>query len=125
MAIQNKPAQAILNRSHLSEMSFGDEDFEKEIIGDFLEAAPRLLQDMSQAAESGSCKLMAMASHTLKGSCSSLGVEQLAATCQELEHVALASDLADAGELIQVIGEQLDDFRALVSKAWSVESWSI
>jgi HPt (histidine-containing phosphotransfer) domain-containing protein len=110
----------VLNRKHLAEMSFGDEDFEREIINDFLAAIPGLIGDMTQGTASGSCKLVAHASHTLKGSCRSLGVERVAATCQDLECQAREGDLHQAPDLIERIKSEIEDFRLAARSGWGL-----
>lgn len=52
----------------------------------FGSTTPPMLADMHQHASSGNLLAMAQAAHKLKGSCVSLGAEQMAEVCKTLQH---------------------------------------
>ena len=52
----------------------------------FEKTTPDLLQTIQASATQGDLMVMAQAAHKLKGSCVSLGAEQMGEICKELQH---------------------------------------
>ncbi len=69
-----------------------------EIIDSYLEDAPRLLGEMSQAIEQEQAKLLRMSAHSMKSSSASVGAIKLSELCKELEYIGRggATEGADA-----------------------------
>lgn len=57
-----------------------------DIAGSFLEEAPKLLQSMVQAADSGDHDTVHRQAHSLKSNARDFGATRLAELCQALEH---------------------------------------
>ena len=110
----------LLDREHLSEISMGDEDFEKEIIGDFLASLPELLDLMVQGTAAKDAESVAQAAHSLKGSCRSLGADRVAGVCQDLEHLARGGSLDGAEALLESLNKHIADLTEFMRGAWGV-----
>jgi CheY-like chemotaxis protein/HPt (histidine-containing phosphotransfer) domain-containing protein len=88
-----------------------------EILGLFLQQTPQLLREMQEACASGRDDLLRRTAHTLKGSCSNLGAERMAARCRDLENIAKESDFTAA----QLVLDQLDHEFAVVRRIFESE----
>lgn len=74
--------------------SVGDDPaFVAELIGEFIEEAPRQLQTLREAATTSQAEAARRAAHTLKGNARTFGAEVLASLCLEAETAAAAGDL--------------------------------
>jgi len=79
-----------------------------EIVNLYLEQTPELLGKLGEACAREAGDLLNRHAHTLKGSCSNLGVEGMAARCRELENIAASGDFTAA----RMVLDQLDqDFK--------------
>jgi len=88
------PDQAVtFNPGYLEDMSGGDEEFVREIIGTFFETSRDLVEGIRAAAEEGSAEKGIYVAHTLKGSSRSIGALCLGDICESLEKLARASDM--------------------------------
>jgi HPt (histidine-containing phosphotransfer) domain-containing protein len=70
-----------------------DPAFVAELIDEFVEEAPRLLQSLREATTTGEAETARRAAHTLKGNARTFGAEGLASLCLEAETAAAAGDL--------------------------------
>jgi HPt (histidine-containing phosphotransfer) domain-containing protein len=80
-----------------------DPEAEREVLAEFLMAAPARMERMRAAIEGEDATATGLEAHTLKGSCRMLGADALAAICEEIEgqvdagdHAATLGLLADA-----------------------------
>jgi HPt (histidine-containing phosphotransfer) domain-containing protein len=71
----------------------GDESFLAELVGEFLEDAPRQLEALRTGLENGDAEVVRRAAHTLKGNGRTFGAEELASLSQQVEAAAKAGDL--------------------------------
>ena len=110
----------VLDREHLSEISMGDEDFEKEIIGDFLASVPELLDLMAQGMDANDAESVAQAAHSMKGSCRALGADRVAGVCQDLEHLARGGSLDGADVLLDSLDRHIADLTQFMRGTWGV-----
>jgi PAS domain S-box-containing protein len=85
----------------------GDSDELARLIDIFVATAPQSISKMRTALEAGDIKNLAMAAHTLKGSCASLGATTLRETCLRLEQDAREYKLDGALELIAAAEQEL------------------
>jgi HPt (histidine-containing phosphotransfer) domain-containing protein len=88
--------RSALDRRVLAELRSsvsGDQEFLAELIDDFLQDAPALLETLRTAASSGDADAARRAAHTLKGTSRTFGAEELAALCQGAEAAAGIGDL--------------------------------
>jgi CheY-like chemotaxis protein/HPt (histidine-containing phosphotransfer) domain-containing protein len=98
-----EPAEDILDPKALEklrEMVGGDADFLAELIDTFLEDAPQMLAEMSQAVEDGDAAVLRRAAHSLKSNSADLGGMALSILCRELEGMGKAGTLAGASEKV-------------------------
>lgn len=61
----------------------------------FSTTSPELLENIQQAATDNNLRALAEAAHKLKGSCLSLGAEQMAEICKDLQEKGEANDATD------------------------------
>jgi len=74
----------------------GDEDLLRELIGVFLEDAPRLLGQVHRALMTGDGTGLYRSAHTLKGSAGNFAAPQVVACIARIEAGARANDFAAA-----------------------------
>lgn len=86
-------SEAIDNLRALSPDDGGS--FLKEIIGIFLEDTPKRLADLHASRASGDAAVFVRAAHSIKGSSSNLGAEEVRAIAEHLEHHARQNGLTD------------------------------
>ncbi len=91
-ALELDPAALTL----LRQLGEGDPTFVEEMIGTFLEDAPRLLAGMRKALAEGDAPALRLCAHSLKSNSANFGASELAALCRELENAAKAGRLDDA-----------------------------
>ncbi len=98
----------------------GDEELLSEMIGLFLEDAPRRLDHLHRAWENGDQDSVAEAAHALKGMAGHFGAEALRRQAAELERAARdgqagAADLDRLSELTQAVIQYLEGQRSHVA----------
>src|SRR4051794_3203163 len=79
----------------------GRPDIAKRVVVLFLESAPRALNDLQTGAVNNDLGLLRYASHVLKSSSAAVGAVRLSARCKQLEEIARAGSLSDAGKHVQ------------------------
>ena len=70
------------------------EDLLPELAPMLLEDAPEMLKSLNLAIQAGNTTKVKELAHTLKGSCASMGIVNLAAICQDIENMGKVNDLA-------------------------------
>jgi PAS domain S-box-containing protein len=85
-----------------------DPEAEREVLAEFLMAAPARMERMRAAIEGEDATATGLEAHTLKGSCRMLGADGLAAICEEIE------GRADAGDHAATLGLLADAERTFV-----------
>lgn len=94
----------------------GDPAFLAELIDAYFEDTATLLPSMRDALSTGSAEQLRRAAHTLKSNSASLGAEDLAVLCRELEEQGRAGALGGAAKrLAQIEAEYERVRRALVA----------
>ncbi len=92
------PAKPVLNPNTVQALRDlaepGEPDVFEEFATLFLTDAPERLREIEEAGKSREPSRLRTAAHTLKGSCSNMGAEQLASLCLEIEALAKAGDWA-------------------------------
>lgn len=76
------------------------EEFLGELVGTFLDDAPRQLEALRSAVERGDAEVARRAAHTLKGNGATFGANAFSELCRGLEERAKSGDLSDAGDLL-------------------------
>ena len=87
--------------AELRSLNPGDNDeFLREIAGIFLDDTPQRIAELDQSLAAGDAPKFTRAAHSIKGSSSNLGANDLRAAAEELENRAHKTGLADVGELV-------------------------
>jgi CheY-like chemotaxis protein len=85
----------------------GTPDLLEKIVERYLKDASRLLQSMREAIATANGDVLRRGAHTLKSSSATLGAFRLAQHCREMESRARAGRLADAGQWLNLIENEL------------------
>jgi CheY-like chemotaxis protein len=91
----------------LAKLKAEDEEQLAQLIELFVESAPVTISDMQHALENSRAADMALAAHTLKGSCSNFGAFPLRDLCAQIEQVGLRGHVDGAAHLIDSAGMEL------------------
>jgi PAS domain S-box-containing protein len=97
------PGRSAVER--LSAVCDGDEAFAHELADSFLESAPSSVSALNTALEFGDWATLACQAHTLKGISRTIGADELAALCEELENVVNRGDSAAAETTVARLGD--------------------
>lgn len=92
--------------------SMGGSDVLVDLIGIYLEEAPRQLDRMEAAIAEGDADALGLAAHTLKGSSAQLGVPRLSEVCRDLEAMGDEGEVAGAEEKVQQAREVFERARS-------------
>ncbi|MBD2770818.1 ATP-binding protein [Iningainema tapete] len=93
-------------------------EFLLEIITDYLEEAPKLLQDIRDAFSQNNPKTLRRLAHTFSSTSATLGATTLAALCKELEAMAVTEVMAGAAELISQIEFEYQQVQIALHQEW-------
>ena len=85
---------------NLRQMAGSDPSFVTELIDTFLEDAPKLLEDMTQALEAGDAAGLRLCAHSLKSNGAEFGATVFSEICKQLEMIGKAGNLGGAGTLV-------------------------
>ncbi len=86
----------------------GDEELLKEIAELFVEDAPKLLEAIRVAIESGDGAALHRAAHSLKGSVSNFGAPEAVAAAMQLEAMGKDNHLDRASEVFSVLKVEIE-----------------
>ena len=98
----------MMNQVHLDMLKEVIGDDLKEILQTFLDTAPTTVEQIQQAAASGSAEDLRLHSHTLKGSSSNVGATHLSKLSLVVENRAKMGEIASAAEEISQITVEMD-----------------
>jgi HPt (histidine-containing phosphotransfer) domain-containing protein len=101
----------VLDRKRLREMSDGDADFERELIGTYRSSATSILAQLHAHLTVGNVVGIAREAHALKGASLSVGADAMAMCASEIETAARAGDARRAND-------KLDDLRLQAQALW-------
>jgi PAS domain S-box-containing protein len=105
-------AEVTLNAGALENLrELGGDDFLSEVIDAFLADSPTLLSTLRQALDDNGADELRRAAHTLKSNGSTLGAEEFATLCRELEQRAKSGRLEGASELVSRIEQDYELLR--------------
>lgn len=85
----------------------GDTEDLKELIEDFGEVAPELLQSMQNAVTSNDTDQLRIAAHSLKSNARDLGATRLAEESADLEKACSGGTVPDAAIRVEVIAQSV------------------
>ncbi len=105
-----------VDAERLSESTAGDRELALELASLFLEATPAQLEALREALEADDRRRVAEISHTLKGSCGSLGATPMEDLCKRIEAEAARSSLDGAKALLEQAVEEFERVRSYVEK---------
>ena len=90
----------------------GDGELLAELVGLFLEDAPRRLAALRDAVAAGDAHAVERAAHVLKGSCGSMGALGMSGIATKLQRAGASGDLSSATGLIERLEEEYGRVRA-------------
>jgi HPt (histidine-containing phosphotransfer) domain-containing protein len=96
----------VFDPEYLRTMCDDDPEFEREVVGSFLDSAGDLMARMATALEAGDATGIRAAAHGLKGSSRSIGAPKLGDACAELETSVGAGDLGAAPAALRLVQDQ-------------------
>lgn len=96
----------LLDRTVLQQSCGGDEDFARELFGEYYQRVNELLLVMNEALAAQKADDLRKAAHELKGSSMTLGAVSLAQISKEIEQQCKAHDLTSAPERVAALKEQ-------------------
>ncbi|MBS3757267.1 MAG: Hpt domain-containing protein [Desulfobacterales bacterium] len=94
----------------------GDEGLIREVLGIFLEDAPKVLENLRTSIKGGSPEAVANAAHTLKGSSANISANRLREKAYRLEMKAKSGDLADAFPIYAEIEAEFGELKDLLNQ---------
>jgi HPt (histidine-containing phosphotransfer) domain-containing protein len=106
----------VFNFDRLEEVTGGDQEFEQELLEEFLQDTPEVFVRMSRAAGGGDLQSVANESHALKGSSLSLGAEELGRLAAKLEGAARQGDAHTAGPLVEDLESAFNAVRTAINQ---------
>jgi len=117
IAINQKPSKGIYDFSKLNQISNGNKDFEKKLLGVFIDTVPESINKLRLSCAERNSENMAKMAHKLKTTINAMGIEQLKGPIQNLEDAANAKkDIKEltslATKINDTLEEILDEFRA-------------
>jgi two-component system sensor histidine kinase/response regulator len=101
-------AEDVLDSSRLKNLCGGDTSFEREMLVEFFESAPKMHLRCVMMHEIEDFMGLEHWAHTLKGASSAIGAVRLADRCQEWEALAVEEDAAGAADLAGKIQMEMD-----------------
>jgi CheY-like chemotaxis protein len=96
----------------------GDKEFVGELVEQFLNDAPGLVDAVRKGLAAGEVGEVRRAAHTLKSNAATFGALDLADRSRELEDAAKREALDDAESQIERIADELENVRAALPAAW-------
>lgn len=105
------PENAALDLAHLSRMTLGERDLEREVLRLFARQADMLLARMRGA----DAQAVAAQAHTLKGSARGIGAWSLARVAEEVEAAAQDGDSARLARGLQALMLAVDEVRRIIA----------
>ena len=94
--------------SRLLESCDDDDELARDVVADFLDTAPSLMDRLARAVAGGDAVHARLEAHSLKGSAQTLGAEALAGAGLDMEEAAKHGELSRAPSLLTRIE---DEFR--------------
>jgi PAS domain S-box-containing protein len=91
----------IVRRERLWECCGGDAELVGEVVEEFLQAAPLVLERMAGGVAQSDATRVRFEAHTMRGSCRTVGADALEFVCGVLEERAVAGDLTNAPEWME------------------------
>lgn len=100
----------------LSDVTGGDTEFERDLLGEYLSGTTGLLERHRALLESGDFEQLQRVAHSLKGSSLTMGATRLGALAKELEQSARVGDLARSTALVEDAVREFAALRVVLEK---------
>jgi len=110
-----------LNPERLVELARGDRTAVPDLVREFFAVLPGLMAAIRSGLETRDPDATASAAHGLKGCAAALGLDRLAALCQEMEHLARGGALDGGTDQLTVIQEHLAVLAAHARRTWGLD----
>jgi PAS domain S-box-containing protein len=115
-----KTTKGLYDFSKLQQISNGNKDFEKKLMGVFVDTVPESLGKLRLACESGNMENLSATAHKLKTTINAMGIEQLKGPIQNLEdsanakkEIKLVSQLSN--QIIDTLEDIVNEFKEKLS----------
>ncbi len=112
-----EPTEALLDpgvlRNFLTMLGPEGPEVVRDILEDYLQETPLVVEDLGDALSHGDCDRAAELAHRLRGSCLSLGANRLGARCAALEEHCRASLIPSPIVYAAVVADFAETRRAL------------
>jgi len=107
--------------AELARICGGDDEFARELAESFLESAPRCLAAIDIALRNSDARALAAESHALNGISRTIGAEDLAEACVQLENAARCAELEAAAAVAARLGDAWEKVRIALENLLVVE----
>ncbi|MGA3006922.1 MAG: Hpt domain-containing protein [Opitutaceae bacterium] len=94
----------------------GGDTFLREIVGIFVEDAPKRIAEIDQSLAAGDTATFVRAAHTIKGASANVGAAALRSVAEQLEHRAKKDGLADVTSLIAELKSEFERAHAALKE---------
>jgi CheY-like chemotaxis protein len=97
------------------ERASGDREFLTELYQHFITEMDDRIQKFQKYIDLGEAETLADEAHSLKGAASNLSAGRLADVAYQLEQLGRQNDLSNGGQLLEALGNELNDLKAFVN----------
>ncbi|MDQ3708476.1 MAG: ATP-binding protein, partial [Actinomycetota bacterium] len=101
----------------LCHMAAGDDELLATLVASFLGEAPARLEGLAAATAAGDAVQLRQLSHALRGSSATMGADNLAQLCGELEHAACDGVPASSAVMVDAIAAEMELVRVALEAA--------
>jgi CheY-like chemotaxis protein len=116
LQVEARPPEPLLDRNVLLARVDGDPELLQEVVGLFLDDAPRLLSEVRAAVTRRDAPVLERTAHTLKGCVGNFGAKKIFDMARRLEEIGRGGDLSHAEAAWAELEEEMAHFhRALVA----------
>lgn len=98
---QQGEAPMCIRWDHLRTMCGGDDDLVRDVVAEFLETVPEIVEAMESAADANDLAKLQDRAHALKGTCLTLGADPLGELCRGIEMAARSGDMTTMADRVQ------------------------
>ena len=99
----------------LRAMNPGDDSFLRELIQIYLEDSPARIDEIEQSLKQGDSIRLTRAAHSLKGSSSNFGANQLRALSEQIERIGRTGVLTEVPALVPEVKAEYDRVKAALN----------
>jgi len=111
-----EPVQNLFDKAGLLDRLMGDQKLANEILGEFLEDAPRKFTALKEALDNGDAPSVQFQAHTIKGQSANMGGEALSETALKIEKAGRAGDLETVKACMTELEAQFDRLKEAMNR---------